>query len=278
MNHFLVLALCFAQTLLAWEETGHRTVGEIASRHLSDSATKAVQGILGKETLAEASTWADEIRSEPAHNYQKPWHYIEIPAGKSLETMERNPKGDILKALTDAKQQLSKPDTSAPERKQALRWLVHLMGDLHQPLHVGTGSDAGANLCAVFWMGSKTTLHSVWDHCLIDSMKLSFTELANFLDTEDPKKILELGKGDFVSYLKETAQLRDAAYPASPGSATPNDRSYCRKDFDSPFPKRAKQPHLSYEYRHRHWPTIQQQLRLAGYRLAFQLNAIFSEK
>lgn len=269
----LVLALCLTWDSFAfgWGATGHRAVGAIAERHLSPKARSSVKALLGTETLARASTWGDEVRSDPAYKHQDPWHFVNLPPGGKYDPATATPAGDILRALSRARAELV--DKSVPREKRvvALRLFVHFVGDLHQPFHVGINNDMGGNLCNVHFMGNPTNLHALWDEGLIDQSNLSYTELADFVDASRPISGDAIS-GDataFVDWATESAAASEALYPG------PADHPYCRKTMDAPVMAVAEQPKLSWEYRYQHWPLLEKRIQLAGRRLAAQLNSIF---
>ena len=102
---------------------------------------------------------------------------------------------------------------SLEEKKQAIKWLVHLVGDLHQPLHVGNGKDRGGNDIKVKWFGDDTNLHEVWDEKLFDLQNLSYTEYAHFLNLEfDESTCLKWSSGDIESYAQESSIYRKSCY------------------------------------------------------------------
>ena len=170
---FLLPALAFS-----WGKTGHRVVGQIAENHLSPKAAAAVRDLLGPDSLAEIANWADEIRSDPSWKRADPWHYVNIPDGETYEAMTKNPAGDIIVAMKRFEATLRNPAAPKEERIQALKFLVHMIGDIHQPLHAGKRDDLGGNRVSVHWFRSveATNLHTVWDDLIIEQEKLSFTE------------------------------------------------------------------------------------------------------
>ena len=150
----------------AWGKTGHRVVGQIAEAHLSGKARAAVKRILGTETMAEASNWPDFMKSDPAPFWQKTasaWHYVTIPAGKTYADVGAPPEGDAITALARFSATLRDGKASAEDKRMALRFIIHICGDLAQPLHTGNGTDRGGNDLKVTWFGKPTNLHSVWD-------------------------------------------------------------------------------------------------------------------
>jgi hypothetical protein len=168
----------------AWGQTGHRVTGAIAERYLTPETKAAIEAILGTETLAEASTWPDEQRSNPAPFWQStanPFHYVKVPTGKTYAEVGAPERGDSVTALKRFSATIKDPDASLEEKQLALRFIVHIIGDLHQPLHAGNGHDRGGNTIDVTYFGQETNLHRVWDGHLIDGEKLSFTEMADWL-------------------------------------------------------------------------------------------------
>jgi hypothetical protein len=164
-----------------WGPTGHRTVGLIADKHLSAKAKKNITKILGTQSLAEVSTWMDEIRSDSAYNYTTDWHWVTIETGKTYDQSQKNPKGDVIATLEKIITELKKHILDKKNETEYLKMLVHLVGDIHMPLHVGCCDDQGGNKVKVKWFRAETNLHHVWDSDMIDDTKLSFTELAGFL-------------------------------------------------------------------------------------------------
>jgi S1/P1 Nuclease len=267
------LAALISAPALAWGKTGHRVVAAIANTQLSGLARAHIREILGPgESLDEAANWPDEMRSDPAQFWQKtatPWHYVTL---NGIIYDHTPPEGDALQALDHFTKVLKDPNASLAGKQTALRFVVHLVGDLHQPLHVGKCCDRGGNDVKVTWFGKPTNLHTVWDSQLIDEEQLSFTELAAKLERHisDRQLILwwDINPRDWIS---ESGELRDTLYP------TAADMSKSPKGAKR---KKAKGPSvadLSYSYAYRFTPLMERRLSQAGVRLAAYLNAIFAE-
>ena len=126
-----------------WGKTGHRTMGEIAAKHLSKRAAKKISALLGGESLAFVSTYADEIRSDDAYRKYGPWHYVNFPFGGRYENTPKNKKGDIIVGIQNCIDVLKDATSSQKDKEFYLRLLVHFIGDLHMPLHVGLKEDKG---------------------------------------------------------------------------------------------------------------------------------------
>ena len=152
-----------------WWDLGHRIVASLAESRLTPHTREAVRDILDGQSLADASVWADNIR-QYRHDADK-LHYVNIPLADTRYVPERHCPGGqcIIAAIEQERHLLADPAASREERAEALRFLIHFMGDLHQPLHVGDNGDRGGNQRAVTFLGHATDLHKVWDGELIDS-------------------------------------------------------------------------------------------------------------
>ncbi|HEX9941367.1 MAG TPA: S1/P1 nuclease [Thermoanaerobaculia bacterium] len=253
----LLLLLAVSSPVCAWGPNGHRIVGRIAANHLTDEAAHAVECLIGPEGLDQASTWADEIRSDP--NWQpplknpSPWHFISIDDQETLETTARDPKGDVLEAIERFSAVLRDPQADRQAKQEALRFLVHFVGDVHQPLHVGRRADRGGNTIEVTLFNEKTNLHAVWDSGLIDSEKLSFSEFAAFIDHPTLKELQDWQAAPPAEWVRESKAVRDRVYKL------PADHK------------------LSFQYVFDNIPLVKKRLLQAGVRLAGLLNSIFAQ-
>jgi hypothetical protein len=243
-------------------------VAAIADVQLSGLARAHVEAILGPgESLDEAANWPDEMRSAPGEFWQKttmPWHYVTLNG----ITYDHAPsEGDALEALNHFGAVLHDAKTSLADKQLALRFIVHLVGDLHQPLHVGKCCDKGGNDVRLTWFGKPTNLHAVWDSAIVDDEQLSFTELAAKLErhtsAQDVLDWWDINPRDWIS---ESAEIRDTLYPP-PGAVAVKGAK--RND--------KKVPDLSYAYVYKFTPVMERRLSQAGVRLAAYLNAIFAE-
>jgi len=240
---------------LAWGKTGHRVVGQIADAHLSNKARTAVKRILGPETMAEASNWPDFMKSDPAPFWQKTanvWHYVTVPAGTTYAQVGAPPEGDAVTALARFSATLRNRKASPEDKRMALRFIIHICGDLAQPLHNGNGTDRGGNDRRVTWFGKPTNLHSVWDSLLIDDEQLSFSELATWLNARISRADVKAWSShDPAEWLADTVTVREQLYPAAGETA------------------------LSYRYVYDNTPRLERQLQKGGVRLATYLNRLF---
>lgn len=248
----LSLILMVQAQSLGWGQIGHRTIGLIAEWHLTKQAYKKISKILGPASLAMSSTWMDEIRSDSTYDYTYTWHWVTIPTGQQYDKTLQEASGDAYAALQKIIGSLKSDTLSPSEEQEYLKMLVHLVGDLHQPLHVGTGDDRGGNDVEVQWMGEDTNLHSVWDSQMINSKQLSYTELAQHLNRRvTPAMTKAWQRATPAQWLDESIAIRPMVYNIPENQA------------------------LSYEYLYVNYPIVEQQLLKAGIRLAGILNEIY---
>jgi len=156
-----------------WYDLGHRIVADIAETRLTPQAARAVRHILGGQRLSDASVWADNIK-QYRHDAD-PLHYVNIPlAASSYDAARDCPTGKCIIAAIAADQTvLANNAASILDRAEALRFLIHFMGDLHQPLHVADNHDRGGNQRVVWLEGDSTNLHRVWDGELLEHSGLT---------------------------------------------------------------------------------------------------------
>ncbi|QDE29918.1 S1/P1 nuclease [Shewanella polaris] len=261
LNNMLLLAgsvfisLTLSTPAEAFGQLGHRIVGQIAQDNLIPKAQQKINQLTDGESLAQISTWADEIRSDKTWDRAAPWHYISIEDDETWQSVKRNPDGDIIESLQRFEKVLKNPKASQQDKWQALAFYVHFVGDIHQPLHVGHSHDKGGNTIKIKWFGDDTNLHTVWDSKLIEQQQLSYTEYSHFLNRiTDKQRTLWVGKSYF-QWADESKQLRENTYQL--------EKNYQGED------------DLRFHYVFINTPIIEQRLQQAGIRLAEKLNAIF---
>lgn len=257
---------------LAWGPTGHRAVGQIAERYLRPGVLIKVDKILNGQSLSKVSTWSDEIKSEPqtySHTYN--WHYTDWKE-EDHNHDETNSSGKLLTAINEQMAILKNINNSQEKRAFALKFIVHLVGDLHQPLHVGNGLDQGGNRCKVIFQKKETNLHALWDEGMIDFTNLSFTELADYVSQgRTAEEIASWRLGSVVDWALESKNLRATIYPEAvrPTEGQLSVKQYCRSDI---VIESQDMPKLGYEYSYKFVPVIEKRIFQAGLRLAKMLN------
>lgn len=234
-----------------WGQTGHRIVGDVAEDYLTPEAKKEIKRVLGPTSLAIASTWMDKVRSDDSYDYMQSWHWVTIPDGKTYKETEKNPDGDLINALRTAIKKLKSGSLSAKEEQEQLKILIHLVGDIHQPLHVGTGNDRGGNDTEVEWFYEDSNLHRVWDSEIIDDTKLSYTEFSTAINHPTKEQIQQWQNTSVIDWAQESKELRYAVYDL------PEDHQ------------------IGYEYQYENRDLLDRRLLKAGVRLAGVLNEIY---
>ncbi|MBU3005090.1 S1/P1 nuclease [Paraglaciecola arctica] len=247
------IAAAMSFQALSWGQVGHRVTGAIAEQYLTPQAQLAIKQLLVNEDLAEASTYADEMRADPSEFWQKtasPWHYVDVYDGKKYSDVAPPPEGNAVTALELFTKQLKSKQTSLAKKQLALRFIVHIIGDLHQPFHAGNGLDRGGNDVKLKFFWEESNLHRVWDSGLIDRQQLSYTEWSNILSRKITKKQAQNWKElDPKVWVAESAKLRANLYP--------------------------DQDELSWDYQFQNLPIVKQRLQMAGVRIAAYLNSVF---
>lgn len=248
-----VVTVAISFQALSWGQTGHRVTGAIAEQYLTPAAQRHIRRLLPNETLAEASTYADEMRSHPSEFWQKtagPWHYVSIPKGKTYSQVGAPKEGDAFSALDMFSKQLKDPKSPLEQKQIALRFIIHIIGDLHQPFHAGNGTDRGGNDVKLEFFWQDSNLHRVWDSGMIDRQQLSYTEWTAWLNSKiSRQQAQEWMETDPKVWIAESAKLRAAAYP----------------DTDK----------LSWGYQFQYLPVVKHRLQMGGVRIAAYLNALF---
>lgn len=231
----------------AWGADGHRLVAELAEAQLAPHARAEVLRLLRQEpgaTMASVSTWADEVRRANT----APLHYVSLPEGDCTYVRERDCQDGqcVVEAIKDQLAILKSGSTDG-ERLVALKYVIHLIGDIHQPLHVGVARDKGGNLHQVRAFGRGTNLHAVWDTALILKRAGGPTQL-----------------------LKDASTLRYAVSPSAEPEVWANASCAVRQISDFYPASRSVDP--AYVVR---WDaTLVERLALAGQHLAEALNKV----
>ena len=248
----LILAIsCITLSALAWGATGHRVTGHIAYKHLSKKTRLAMQRILGQQSLAMAATWMDDVRSDSLYDMYEDWHWVTIEDNETYDQTKKNPKGDIIYALERIITELKSKKLSPKEEAERLKMLIHLIGDIHQPLHVGR-ADKGGNDVKLTWFGSNSNLHTVWDSGMIDGTRLSYTELAESLYKPSATEVKAWQSTSIRDWAKESIGYRKQVYDIGNSK-------------------------LGYEYQYRYFSIVRDRLAQAGVRLAGLLNEIYGK-
>jgi hypothetical protein len=239
----------------AWGPAGHRIVGALAEEQLSDSARVASRRLLAGQSLAEASTWADDVRGEPEWAWLTPLHYVNFdPAVGRFQGCPR--EGCLIEAIEDQLLVLADGGRSAGDRRLALRLVTHLVGDLHQPLHVSHAADRGGNAIEVELLGDDDKLHAVWDSGLLRAQRISWRRKAKELTHRAAStRRSEACVGSIEDWAQESYRLAvEVVYPGAPAGSRLGD-----------------------DYVARHRERVDERLVLGGVRLGCLLERAFAD-
>jgi hypothetical protein len=242
----------------AWGRIGHRVIARFAEERLTPEARIAVGNLLGPGVrLADVANWADEQRESFG---SAPWHSVDVPIGESrYDPRYCSPRGCVVSKIEEFRRVLLNPAAGKPEKEQALKFLIHFIADLHQPLHVGDHNDRGGNLLQVRFFDEGSNLHRVWDYQIMERhTKNEQVWLWDLTFLAKPAMVVEWSKGTPEAWATESLNLAKTAYriPGLQVLIKPGTRlgsEYCREAL----------------------PQIQLQLAKAGIRTAWVLNQIF---
>lgn len=248
----LIAAPCFG-----WGQKGHDTVAFIAENHLTATAKAAIDSLLNGKSIVYYSNWLDNASHTPEYAYTKTWHYKNIDADQTFRSAPLLPEGDIVRAINEQVKVLADTNMQNDRRALALKMLVHFLGDIHQPMHLGHASDRGGNSWYVKYFNSSANLHGVWDSRLPESAhKWSYTEWQQQIDRATPS---------------ETAEILAEAYPEHWAEET---YEICKNVYAST----PVNTNITYDYIAEWTPVIEKQFLRGGLRLADMLNTLLDSE
>lgn len=249
-----IAALLIASVCFGWGGKGHDVIAYIAECNLEPEVYAKVTKALGNHSLVYYANWLDNASHTEQYAYTKTWHYANVDEGYTYDTMDREASGDVVTAINAIYGKLKSHTLSPEEEGLNLRMLIHLMGDLHAPLHGGRRSDRGGNNVYIKNMGRDKKLHSYWDSDIVEfSHKWSYTEWQQQIDrftTEERKA--ELRKGTVKDWFDGTHRLAVDIYANTPAGTN-----------------------VSFDYTAHYAPVIEACLEAGGVRLAMILTDIY---
>ncbi len=239
-----------------WGKKGHDIIAHIAECNLSDGVRNHVETMLGGHSMVYYANWLDSASHTKEYSYSKPWHFFNMEKRDRVESAKRSRKGDLLSALTMIEERLSDVDISADDESLYLKMLIHLVGDMHQPMHLGQEVDEGGNTIPVVYFVKSVTLHSMWDYDLVEGVHTwSYREWREQIDRPSLYDKSSVVAGSYSDWLNATHEITVEIY---------------RK---TPFETRAY-----YDYQDWAAEIIEQQLLYAGLRLAAILERIYIDR
>lgn len=246
------MAMFTSLTSGAWSKKGHDTTAAIAERHLTETTLKAVTDLLDGKSPVYWSNWLDNASHTPEYAYTKTWHYKNIDKNVNYAEAPLLESGDIVRALNEQIAILDNPASSREQKQLALKIVIHLLGDIHQPMHTGHASDRGGNDWKIKLFRRDTNLHSVWDNLPDNVHEWSYTEWAEQIDRINPEESMHILNGNPDKWCEETYNIGRDVYDQTPENSI-----------------------VSYDYIAKWSPIVEQQLLRGGLRLADILNTVF---
>lgn len=244
---------------MAWGSVGHRVAGRIAEARLTPAARAAIRDLLEPgESLADVSTWADENRRD--YPEAGPWHYVNVPITEPRFDRKFIPRGgSVVDKIDEFRAVLEDPKAPSERKLLAFRFLVHLVEDLHQPLHVGHRDDQGGNALQVQFFGRARNLHSVWDSGLLEHVRRSEKERVGRINASITRELdAAWSRGGPEEWANESLDIAREAYKM-PGTGAPI----------------RKGDRLDQAYLDANLPLAERRVAQAGVRLAYVLNGIW---
>lgn len=249
----ILVALIPAMTL-AWGPKGHDTVAYIAEKHLSKKTLEKVTEILDGKSLVYVANWMDNASHTEEYAYTKTWHYVNVdPNEGTYANSVKESAGDAVTAINTIVANLKSGELSAEEEKAQLMMLIHIVGDIHCPMHAGHKRDRGGNGTKVKFFGNQKKLHSVWDSEIVESAhKWSYSEWQYQVDRATPKQEKAYMQGTPNDWIEETVILANMVYESA-----------------------SEVDNMSYDYVAEFAPIIEEQFLKGGIRLAKLLEEIY---
>lgn len=246
-----VFVFLLATQTFAWGQLGHYLIGYMAEKQMKKSVRKKVEKILYPMSIGRSGTWMDEIKSDHAFDYAYSWHYMTSIQGEYDESIQEK-GGNVYAEINRIKNELKAGKLDAEKEAQLLKMLIHMVEDIHQPLHVGTGEDKGGNDVKLEYFGRATNLHAVWDSGILDGKSMSYTEIGDELFRRINKDTkVKYRAGTIDTWLKEAVAARPSVYNL------PDDKK------------------ISYAYGYDNMPLLEERLIAASVRLAQILEEIY---
>lgn len=237
----------------SWGQKGHDVTCAIAEKHLTRKAGRQISMILDGKSIVYWANWMDNASHTPEYSYTSTWHYKNIDADETFDNAKVNEHGDVVRAVEEQIAALKSGKLNKDEKALSLKFLVHLMGDLHCPMHMGHRSDLGGNRWQVRYFRDGTNLHSVWDSGIVESAhKWTYSEWVEQIDTYGRDLDRKIAEGTPETWARQTYEISKDIYTSTPSGSK-----------------------LSYDYVSRWSGTVEEQLLRAGLRLASVLNDIF---
>lgn len=251
----LSISLAFATILnaLAWGQKGHDIINYIAECHLDEEVLAEVEELLDGRSIVYWGNWADSAKYTEEYKYTAPWHHRNVEQGESCESTPTTKGGDVVWAVKEMVTRLKDTTQSREDHALCLKLLIHLVGDLHSPMHAGRREDLGGNRVPMVFFYEATNLHAIWDSKLIERVHTwSYTEWQQQIDRLSADSVEVVVSGSVDDWFMESYDLAVQIYADA------------RRRQDENF-----------DYCDKYQLPLETQLRNGGLRLAYILNDIY---
>jgi len=254
----LLAAIFLPKELFAWGTTGHRVIAEIADKNIKSKTCKKIDKLLDGYPMAYWANWADFIKSDTTDVFKHThvWHFVNAPGGLDkqayIDFIKSTPQENVYSEIPKLEAIIMNKQSTEDQKRIALYFLIHLVGDAHQPMHMGREEDLGGNKISVTWFRSPTNIHSVWDTRIVENENYSYTEYADILNSISKEKKQAMQAGTLEDWMYDTYLFANDIYANVYNGIE-----------------------LSYGYSYRYKYKMEEQLQKGGLRLAVILDRIF---
>ena len=256
---YTLIAAVVILVLCSWGYKGHKVIALIAHDHIDFRAMPGLDALLQGQKMEDVASWADDVaHDDPQFHYTAPWHFLDMRSGLNYAQFKQavlsQHQPNLYTAILKNKNDLANKQLPLEKRQEALKFLIHLVGDAHQPMHVSREEDKGGNAIEVTFGGRNTNLHALWDSGLLDRERKSYEKIERDCDKATPDEIKKWQQDDPMTWLWESYQISSKLYTEIANGSNLNDQYY-------------KQ----------HMDMMEKRIDQAGIRLAGIINAIFKD-
>ena len=254
---YTLIAVVSILVLCSWGHKGHKVIAMIAHDHIDPRAMPGMDALLQGQKMDDVASWADDVaHDDPQYRYTAPWHFLDMRSGLNYAQFKQavlsQHQPNLYTAILKSKNDLANKQLSFEKRQEALKFLIHLVGDAHQPMHVSREEDKGGNAIELSFDGRNTNLHALWDSGLLDRDRKSNEKTMRDCDNATNDEIKKWQQDDPMIWLWESYQISSKLYTEVGNGSNLNDQYY-------------KQ----------HVAVMRKRIDQAGIRLAGIINAVF---
>ncbi len=256
---YILIAVVSVLVLCSWGHKGHKVIALIARDHIDPRAMPGMDALLQGQKMEDVASWADDVaHDDPQYHYTAPWHFLDMRSGLNYAQFKQavlsQHQPNLYTSILKNKNDLANKQLPIEKRQEALKFLIHLVGDAHQPMHVSREEDKGGNAIELTFDGRNTNLHALWDSGLLDRDRKSNEKTVRDCDNATPEDVRKWQQDDPMTWLWESYQVSSKLYTEVGNGNSLNDQYY-------------KQ----------HIGIMQRRIDQAGIRLAGIINAIFKD-